>query len=56
MDNKELKFLGKSTQHFNELVDSNIAMLLNAFLHSRNNNQRIELIHMIDILRMTRKK
>jgi hypothetical protein len=56
MNNKELEFLGKSTKHFNELVNTNIAMLLNVFLHSGNVNERKEIIQMIDILRMTRKK
>lgn len=56
MNKKDIEFLGKSKQHFNELVDSNIARILKEMLNRTKDSEIKELVNMIDILRMTRKK
>jgi hypothetical protein len=56
MKKEELKFIGKNKQLFNELVDANISKVLYALFNSTDVNEIRELIHMVDILRMTRKK
>lgn len=56
MKTQDCKFVGKSTRFFNELVDANISKILDELLQCKNANEIKELIHMIDVLRMTRKK
>lgn len=56
MDFGNIEFLGRNKQHFNELVDANIARILKEMLNRKKDNEIKELVNIIDILRMTRKK